>query len=257
VRALVVTGGHPFVAAPFFAVFDAIPDLEWRHVKQPAAAETLDEAAKDCDVVVFYDMPGITFTRADPPIEVLTPTPKAIAAFESLLAASTPLVFLHHAIAGWPSWDRYAEVIGGRFHYRSATLRGVDYPASGYRFDAEHAVEVLDPSHPICDGLDATFTIADELYQFPAFESEVTPLMRSQARFESDEFFSADLAIRGERESRSGWSHPSGTNLVAWVREEGDTPVAYIQFGDGPTTYADPNYRRVIANAIRWGASAR
>jgi hypothetical protein len=32
--------------------------------------------------------------------------------------------------------------------------------------------------------------------------------------------------------------------------------VAYIQFGDGAATYADPNYRRVLGNAVDWAAGA-
>ncbi len=66
------------------------------------------------------------------------------------------MVFLHHAIAGWPAWEGYAEIVGGRFHYQPATLDGIDYPDSGYRHDVTHTVEVLDPTHPICAGIDPT-----------------------------------------------------------------------------------------------------
>jgi len=248
----VVTGGHPFDRDPFFEVFDSIDGLAWTHLRQPEAAEQLLSEAESTDVVVFYDMPGIEFTRSDPPVVFAEPSADAIAQFEALLDRGVPLVFLHHAIAGWPTWDAYAEVIGGRFHYAPARFRGIDYPASGYRFDVEHHVEVLDPDHPICDGLDPVFTITDELYQFPVNEVDVHPIMRSRAGFTSDEFYSADLAIRGERESRRDWTHPEGSSLVAWTKRAGNSPVAYIQFGDSPATYADANYRRVIGNALRW-----
>ena len=35
----------------------------------------------------------------------------------------------------------------------------------------------------------------------------------------------------------------------------GTSPVAYLQPGHGPTAYANPNFRRLLANAIRWAAS--
>ena len=93
----------------------------------------------------MYDMPGITFTRADPPAEFPPPPPGYAEAFRRLLDDGKGMVFLHHAIAGWPAWDEYAEIVGGRFHYQPAELDGVAYPDSGYRHDVHHTVEVLDP----------------------------------------------------------------------------------------------------------------
>ena len=166
------------------------------------------------------------------------------------------MVFLHHAVAGWPAWPEYAEIVGGRFHYQPASLRGANYPDSGYKFDATHTVSLIEPDHPICTGLPGSFEITDELYLFPVFEADVTPLMRSDFDFEAAQFFSADLAIRGQRNSNAGWTHPRGSNCVAWVHARRNSPLAYLQFGDGPAAYSNPNYRRALSNAIRWAASA-
>jgi type 1 glutamine amidotransferase len=78
--------------------------------------------------------------------------------------------------------------------------------------------------------------------------------MRSTYDFVDTNFYSADRAIRGRRNDRTDWNHPPGSNLVAWTRTVGRSPIAYLQFGDGPDTYADPNYRRILANAIGWAA---
>ncbi len=256
VRVAVVTKGHPFEAPPFFAVFEDMDGVEWTHVEHPDALDLVrPERAAEFDVFVMYDMPGIAFSRSDPPVEFVAPPAGYPAALGSLLDAGQPMIFLHHAIAGWPTWEEYAYLVGGRFHYQPATLGGIDYPDSGYRHDVTHTVEVLDPDHPICAGLEPTFEITDELYLFPVLVDSVTPLMRSRHSFVDTEFYSADLAIRGSRDDRTGWSHPPGSDLVAWTKTVGTSPVAYIQFGDGPQTYADPNYRRVLANAIRWAAS--
>ena len=257
-RLLVVTGGHPFQLEPFSAVFDAIAPGRWTHVSQPGAAEHLNPA--ECaryDVIVFYDMPGIEFTRSDPPTRMPMPSPAAQAGFLGLLEQGKGMVFLHHAVAGWPAWESYAHIVGGRFHYQPATLRGVDYPDSGYRFDVTHEVKVIDPTHPICSGVENGFTITDELYLYPVLTDEVVPLLRTTFPMnDPSRFSSADLAIRGTRNSNDGWTHPVGSDLVGWVKNAGNAPIAYLQFGDGPETYADPNYRRVLSNAIEWVSSS-
>ncbi len=245
---LVVTGGHPFEAEPFFAIFDALEGVSWSAGTTPAT---------DHDVVVFYDMPGLRFTRHDPPLELYGPTHDQRDVIDELCEAGTGLVFMHHAIAGWPTWAEYAEIIGGRFHYEPGTLRGVDYPDSGYRFDVTHTVEVLDQDHPVCAGLGNSFTLTDEVYCFPVFEDDVTPLLRTTFdTSDTAQFSSADLAIRGQRNSNTGWDHPAGSRLVGWAKTAGQSRVVYLQFGDGPQTYANPSFRRVLANAIAWVGGA-
>lgn len=244
---LVVTGGHPYEAGPFFEVFDSYDQVTWSHATAPEAGH---------DVVVFYDMPGLRFTRADPPAEFVEPTAEQQATIEALLASGTGLVFMHHAVAGWPTWERYAAIIGGRFHYQPGRLAGVDYPDSGYLFDVRHTVEVLASDHPVCAGLPERFELTDELYCFPVLDDHVIPLMRTSFDTSDDRrFFSADLAIRGQRNTNDGWNHPAGSPLVAWARREGRSPIVYLQFGDGPVTYADAWFRRVLHNAIGWVAS--
>jgi hypothetical protein len=256
VRVLLVTKGHPFARDEFFAVFDANPAISWTHVEQPLARVLLDPAhAHRYDVVVSYDMPGIRFTRSDPPAEFEEPGEFA-AQYETLLDdGRVGFVHLHHAVAGWPAWEGYARIVGGRFHYQPATLAGTAWPDSGYRHDVTHTVEVLDPDHPLCAGLPATFDITDELYCFPVFEDDVVALLRTRHPMDAAGFYSADRAIRGTRFSSDGWTHPVGSSLVGWVKRAGRSPLAYVQFGDGPVTYADPNYRTVLANAIAWAAS--
>jgi uncharacterized protein len=244
---LVVTGGHPFHPEPFFAVFDDLAGVRWSGADTPATGH---------DAVVFYDMPGFRFTRADPPVEFDEPSDEHRRVLAELQHDGTGMVFLHHAVAGWPTWPEYAEIVGGRFHYQPATLRGIDYPDSGYLFDVTHTVEVLAPDHPVCAGLGESFTLTDELYCFPVLDDSVVPILRTTfTTSDASQFFSADLAIRGRRNDATGWSHPPGSDLVGWIKHAGNSPVVYLQFGDGPVTYADASFRRVLANAIAWVAS--
>lgn len=254
VPVLLVTKGHPFERAPFLAMFDHLVDLgaiTYEHVEHPDAEARLDPARlAPARVVVFYDMPGLRFTRADPPLELVEPSPSYVAGFEALLAAGVGMVFLHHAMAGWPSWPRYAEVVGARFLYQPGVLRGSEWPDSGYLLDVDHTVEVVAADHPVCAGLPPSFVLHDELYLTPPVRPGVTPLLRTTHPMTAEHFWSADAAIRGQRNTREGWVHPDGPDLIGWTHTVERSPVVYLQPGDGPSSYADHHVRTLLANAI-------
>jgi type 1 glutamine amidotransferase len=46
--------------------------------------------------------------------------------------------------------------------------------------------------------------------------------------------------------------HPKSGPVIGWEHEYGKARVAYIQPGHGPTAYSNPNYRRLVENAINW-----
>ena len=254
---LVITEGHPYQATPFFAVFDADPGLDWMQAKQPGAQTFFNaRLAEMWDAYVMYDMPGIQFRPGQGPL--LHEPPKDVQrGFEDLTEAGHGFVFLHHAIAGWPLWPAYGEAIGGRFHYEPGFFAGQNYPDSGYRFDTWHELSVADPTHPVTAGLEAGFSITDEVYLCPIDERHVMPLMRSDYKFVDTNFSSAALAVRGRRGRRDGWAHPQGSNLIAWINRYRNSDIVVIACGDGPSAYANPGFRRLLGNAIRWVARDR
>ncbi|MDJ0849208.1 MAG: ThuA domain-containing protein [Myxococcota bacterium] len=252
---LVVTKGHPFERDAFFAVFESWRDIAHTAVEQPAAqAFFTPEAARAWDAFVLYDMPGIGFRPGRDP-EPHEPPPQLVRGFAELLDEGKGFVFLHHAIAGWPTWDAYADAMGGRFLYAPATLRGRKCPDSGYRHAVKHRLRVVEPAHPVVQGLGEGFEIEDEVYLLEVFEADVLPLLRSDHEFVDANFYSSALAVRGEMFSREGWSHAPGSDLVAWARRAGRSPVVTITCGDGPTAYANEGFRRLLENAVRWVAS--
>ena len=252
---LVVAKGHPYLRDPFMAIFDEMEGVASTLVEQPLAARLMNpEGMKGFDALVLYDMPGVDFRVADPP-RAVEPDEDFKRGFRALLDSSFGVVALHHAIAGWPAWEEYAELLGGRFLYKPGKLRGVDRPDSGYRHDVAHEIRAVDPSHPVLAGIPERFPLTDELYLSEVFEDAVTPLVRSDCVFTRTNFYSAKLAVSGKMFSNEGWSHDDGSNLVGWTKRARKSPLVYLQPGDGPATYADVNYRRLIANAIRWVAS--
>jgi hypothetical protein len=257
VRATVLSGGHPFDEAAFTAMLDALHGVVAAHVPWPDAEQVFAPGGlDDTDVLVLYDMQGITFARSALP--TFPPPPaQVIEGWQRLLAAGVPVVALHHAIAAWPAWPRYADIVGGRFHYVAAELHGTAWPDSGYRHDVVQQLRVVDPDHPVCAGLPATFTLTDETYLCPVFDDAVTPLLVSDAPKIDDEFYSATLAITGHMYARDGWHHPPGSPLAAWTHRVEQSTVVYIQPGDGPGAFSDETYRRLLANAITWAAGTR
>lgn len=251
---LLVTKGHPFEREPFFAMFDQMPGIAWTHVEQPAAQALFDPRhAAGYDAFVLYDMPGIRF-HADRGPELLEPDEDYRRRLMALLDAGQGMVFLHHAIAGWPAWEEYAEVIGGRFLYLPDELRGRPCMDSGYRHHVTHNVRVL-ARHPVTEGVPDEFAITDELYLYEVFEDDVEPLLASDYPFTAQNFYSAARAVRDHRMfSNDGWAHPGGSNLIGWTRTRGNSRIVYLQCGDDPVAYGNRHFQRLIRNAIEWVA---
>lgn len=252
---MLVTKGHPFAKGPFFEAFESFPDIAMTHVEHPAAQAFFDpESAEPYDAFVLYDMPGIEFRPGAAP-KLHAPPVEYQKRFLALLEAGHGFVFLHHAIAGWPTWPTYAEILGGRFHYRPAELRGEPYPDSGYQLNVEQRISVVDASHPVTLGVQDGFAIEDELYLCPIFEEDVTPLLRTDAVFEDSHFYSSAQAVAGKMFSNDGWTHPRGSNLVGWTKRYANSTIVYLALGDGPSAYANPEFRRLVGNAIRFVAA--
>lgn len=253
INVLLVTKGHPFDRGEFFDMFDQL-GVTWTHVEQPAARVFLDPAlAQPYDALVFYDMPGIVFGPGGPDYE--EPDHKLKSGFLTLLEQGKGMVFMHHAIAGWPAWEEYAEIIGGQFLYTPAPLRGVDRQDSGYRHGVSHRIR-KSGQHPVSAGLPDEFKMTDELYLYEVFEDSVIPLLTSSHDFTRENFYSAaKVVLEGRLHDNENWDHEPGSNLVAWVKHYANSPIAYIQGGDDPEAYSSPEYRQLLQNAIHWAAS--
>lgn len=251
---LLVTKGHPFEKQPFFDVFDGMQGVGYTHVEQPAAQAlfSVEEAAR-FDAFVLYDMPGISFQGENGPV-FAEPDDRFKRRFLELLDAGYGFVFLHHAIAGWPAWPEYAEIVGGRFLYLPGELRGEPRQDSGYRHGVDHTVSVV-ADHPITQGLPAEFDITDELYLCEVFEDDVTPLLASSFEFVQENFYSAARVVRdGKMFDNEGWEHKPASNLIGWCKTYGKSRIVYLQCGDDPVAYANEHFQRLLRNAIDWVA---
>ena len=140
--------------------------------------------------------------------------------------------------------------MGGRFLYQEGIVKGVKKPDSGYRHDVKYKV-TKDGEHPITKGID-DFDIIDELYLAEIFEDDINPILRSDYEFVDKNFYSAARALEGEMFSNRDWSHQNGSNIVGWTKNYENSSIAYLQFGDGPSSYSNENFRKLIKQSINW-----
>jgi type 1 glutamine amidotransferase len=251
---LVLSGGHPYDEPAFAALLDSLDGWHVTHLLHPEAEQLVGEGrAAEADGLLFYDMPGYTF--ADGRVETRAPSEAFRRAIMARFAAGKGAVAMHHALAGWAEWPEWAELVGGRFLYQPGKVRGQDKPDSGYRHDVDYTAEVVCP-HPVTAGVPATFPVTDELYLAEIFGEDITPLIRAQHHFTRDNFYSAAAAVAGRMFDNAGWDHAPGNTAVAWVKPAGAADLVYLQFGDGPGTYANPAVRQILANALRFTAAS-
>jgi hypothetical protein len=248
---LIVAKGHDYDQTAFNAMFRAMRNVRTTLVEQPAAQIILQpEHVGTYDCVLFYDMTGLT---GQPPDAYRD-------AVEALTDRGVGIVMLNHATVSWPDWPLWREISGTSFMVRRGEFDGEEVPGSGYRGghgplpNAEFRLRAVG-EHPVLAGLEQGFAITDELYlKTPGFEHRVLPLMRAEYAFVRANFSPPPLADGAEQAS---WDHPPGSDLVVWANAARNSPVVASDLGDGPAAFANPGFRRLLENALKWVSSAQ
>jgi uncharacterized protein len=215
IRVLLVTGGHGFEKEPFFKLFKDNPDIAFKAVEHPNAHALLTaEAAKDWDVLVMYD-----FNQKI--------TDAAKADFVARLKEGKGLVVLHHAIATYPAWPEYWNIIGAHYYLAKTNINGVDKPRSAWKEGMKFRIQVADPKHPVTRGMQ-DFDTHDETYKWFDVSKECHPLLTTE--------------------------EPESNKVIAWAKTYKGARVVYIQSGHDHFAYENPNYQQIVRQAIRWVA---
>ena len=214
-KVLVITGGHGFEEAPFFEVFKANPEITFTH----AAHAKTNATAWERDDLLTHDV----VVLYDMPRNI-TDTQKA--KFLSLFDKGVGLVVMHHALVSFQQWPDYERIIGGRYP-ESAGQGGVVKADVGYEHDVDVPVVIVAKDHPVTAGL-KDFTIHDEIYWGYRVGKDVTPLITT--------------------------THPKSGKPLAWCRTEGKSRVVYLQLGHDHAAFENQNFRRLVAQSIRWTA---
>ena len=210
-RVLLITGGHDFQEEEFFDMFFSLGSFRIDTLSQPAANRSLLSDTVDLyDVIVFYDMwQAISEQEKD--------------AYIRLTEMGTGLVFLHHSLVSYQQWDEIKQIRGGKYYERNQ-----DYSPeklSGYKYDLQMDVTVIDRRHPVTAGM-RDFRILDEGYSNISVIDEVTPLLTTD--------------------------HPDCSEIIAWAHRYNNSKVVYILPGHDDKSWSNESFRRVLANAITW-----
>ena len=114
--------------------------------------------------------------------------------------------------------------------YTKQMVNGVEKARSTWQHDVMIKVQVADGQHPITRGV-KDFTIHDEAYGKYDMGADSHALLTTE--------------------------NPLCAKYVAWAKTYGPARVAYIQLGHDHYAFEDPNYRRLVANAIQWTANKK
>ncbi len=148
-------------------------------------------------------------------------TPKRQANFKRLLDRGVGLVALHHCLGAYQEWDEFSKIIGGKYYLQAPPGR----PACTYQHDLDLPIRVADGDHPVTRGI-SDFVIHDESYKNCWHASDNHVLLTC--------------------------SHPTSDDVVGWARQAGRSRVCTIQLGHDGKAYGNPNYARLLAQAIAW-----
>jgi len=214
IKVLIVTGGHGFKHKPFYDVFNAIPSITYDSLVQPQANALIASPE-----VNQYDV--LVFYDLADSISVAQQE-----AYIRLLKKGSSMIFLHHALVSYQKWPEFLQIVGGQYHTQPVVVNG-DTLKANYEHDVTIPVKVEDKKHPVTRGI-SDFDVVDEVYSDVEILPRVKPLLST--------------------------THPKSMHYLAWVNRYGNSDVICIQLGHGPSCYTNPNYRKLIRQAIEWSA---
>ncbi len=213
IRILLTFGGHGFEQEPFFAMFDAMENVEYTKAPLPESADLLKPGLQEkYDAIVMYDMVGQI-------------TPEQQKAFVALLKEGIGVVSLHHNMGAHRNWDEFPKIIGGKFIFGPCEIEGQQYTKSGWSHGEDMKVTIADADHPITKGL-KDFEIHDETYNKYYTASDARVLLKTD--------------------------HPKNDPELAWVRDYGKSRVFYLMLGHDAHAWKNPAFPEILARGIRW-----
>jgi type 1 glutamine amidotransferase len=218
-RVLVIHGGHGFEKEPFFDMF-----YQNTNIASFTQVMHTKDTSDAYDKSHIYDFDVVVLYDM-----VQNITDEQMKRFLGLFERGIGLVVLHHAIVNYQSWPEYERIIGGTYP-EPQDKKGQVTEQLGYEHDVDIPVRIIAKNHPVTAGL-TDFDLNDEIYWGYRTTSDVTPLLTT--------------------------THPKSGKPLAWTRNEAKSRVAYIQLGHGPTAFKDPNYQKLLSQAIIWTAQIK
>ncbi len=213
-KILIITGGHDYDRKPFYEVFNAIPSITFDTLVHPHVNELIASPDIDAYDVLIFYDMGVSIL------------PQHQQAYIDLLNKGKSMIFLHHSLVSYQSWPEFIRIVGGQYHTEPVVVNG-DTLNANYEHDVTIPIKVEDKRHPVTKGI-RDFEIFDEIYSDVEILPGVKPLLST--------------------------THPKSMRYVAWINHYGNSDVIYIQLGHGQTGLSNPNFRKLLRQAIEWSA---
>lgn len=140
--------------------------------------------------------------------------------YYKLLKLGKGLVFLHHSQCSYQAWEGFKTIVGGKYYEEKNTPQ-----TSTYQHDVTFTVKISDPKHPVTRGL-KDFEILDEVYGNTEVLPGVTPLLTTD--------------------------HPQSSKTIGWTHQIEKSRIVYIQPGHDKNSYFNPNYQKLVLQAIEF-----
>ena len=151
-KVLIVTGVHDFDTTAFHQLFDSFSGMDCTIKEMGKDPGELFEQVEEFsyDVIVLYNFKQNL-------------SAKHRENFKLILKKGVGLVVLHHAIAGFPNWHEFEEIIGATYVLEEQTREGTFYPRPKWKHDVNMKINIEDSEHPITNGTLRDSSIRDLL----------------------------------------------------------------------------------------------
>ncbi len=136
------------------------------------------------------------------------------------------MVFLQFTLSSQPEWDAYHDLVGGKWFLKQFEENAALH--STYFTDLTVDLKVLDPDHPVMEGL-VDFTMTDAFYGNIYIDPSVHPLL--------------------------GTDHPDLSKTIAWAHSYENSKIVYVMPGFTKNAYQNPSYKKLISNALKYVGS--
>lgn len=143
-------------------------------------------------------------------------------AYLRLTQEGKPLLFLHHSIVSYQNWPEFEKIVGGKYFEK-----GKNVPQellSTYEHDVWVYTRVENYT-PVTAGLKEP-RFFDEVYGNVRISENVLPLLSTR--------------------------HPKSMRYVAWQHKYNNSQIVYLQPGHDNRTYENEEYRKLLAQAIKF-----
>jgi type 1 glutamine amidotransferase len=213
-KVLIVVGNHKMQRVPFFAMFNEHPEITYTIANEVDGAQAWDrDDLLTYDVILIYDSQ-----------RSMTPAQKQ--RFLSLFEKGVGVVVLNHSLLSYQDWPEYERIVGGKYLLDTEKLPdGTTLPESTCLHNVTYPVTIVDHAHPITAGLN-DYMLHDELYRGVPTAPDIHVLVTAPGTSPNPQ-------------------------PQAWTRVEKNSRIATIVFGD-EYAYSDPNFARLLRQAIQW-----